>query len=73
MWMSEVAMKVWSPGLRAPSTALTALRMSPCCALARLSTMGRLTALHTCTTDSKSPGDDAAKPASITSTPSLSS
>ena len=47
--------------------------MSPSWERARLSTRGCVTSLQTRTTESKSPSDDAAKPASITSTPSFSS
>src|SRR5215471_9776378 len=65
-------MNTWMPGFFACSTAFSARVISPSWDRARLSTSGRFTSLHTRATDSKSPSDDAAKPASITSTPSFS-
>src|SRR5438093_12300347 len=72
-WMSEVAMKMWIPGRFAFSTARMARSTS--CSRGRASerTIGFTTAWATRRTDSKSPSEEAAKPASITSTPRCSS
>src|SRR5262249_9894562 len=72
-WMSEVAMKMWIPGRLARSTARMARSTS--CSRGRASerTTGRLTTSATRRTASKSPSDEAAKPASMTSTPRWSS
>src|SRR5438128_1393034 len=72
-WMSEVAMKMWIPGRFAFSTARMARSTS--CSRVRASerTIGFTTAAATRRTDSKSPSEEAAKPASITSTPRCSS
>ena len=66
-------MKMWAPGCSAFSTACTARRMSSSLVRDRLSTMGVETSSATRRTDLKSPSDDAANPASITSTFSFSS
>src|SRR6266516_7865327 len=72
-WMSEVAMKMWILGRFAFSTARMARSTS--CSRVRASerTIGFTTAAATRRTDSKSPSEEAAKPASITSTPRCSS
>src|SRR5579871_3242164 len=71
--MSDVAMNTWIPGRFAFSTARTARSMSCSRVRASESTIGRVTASAIRRTESKSPSDDAANPASITSTPRCSS
>ena len=57
----------------APASDSTAASRSSCRVRAKAATVGRLTAAPTARTPSKSPGEEAAKPASITSTPRASS
>src|SRR5262245_1782861 len=72
-WMSDVAMKMWIPGRWARSTALMARSTSCSRVRASESTTGFPTAAATRCTASKSPSDEAANPASMTSTPRRSS
>ena len=66
-------MKMWMPGLRALSTARSAASTSSSRVRERLTTVGRVTASAIRWTDSKSPGEEAAKPPSMISTPRRSS
>ena len=61
-------MKRWMRGSAASFTASQAVSMSRTLALAREATQQSFTAPAMVLTDSKSPGDEMAKPASITST-----
>ncbi len=76
MWMSEVARKVWMRGREAGWTASQHFSMSPRVARARPQMMGgwppsleRPTSTATRRTASRSSGEAAGKPASITSMP----
>ena len=71
-WMSEVAMKVWIRGLLATRSDSMAASMSSSFVRARDATT-HSTACETAWMPSTSPGDEIAKPASITSTPRRSS
>ena len=64
----EVAMNKWMRGSAAHFTASQAASMSPVFARAREATVQSRTVLAMVFTDSKSPGEERAKPASITST-----
>lgn len=68
MWMGLVAIKVWILPFVAPFTASAAALMSSRLVRASPAMTGPLTASATCFTASKSPGEAAGKPASITST-----
>ena len=72
MWSGLVARKIWMRGSAACRTAFQAQSMSPLVARAREATVQSLTALEMASTDSKSPGEAMAKPASMTSTRSFS-
>ncbi len=67
-WMVEVPMKVWMRGRSAGLTALAQTRMSFSTARAKPQMTGPLISRAMVSTDSKSPGDEMGKPASITST-----
>ena len=72
MCIGEVAMKTWILGSAAPLTASHAASMSLTLQRARLATVQSLTFSAMVFTDSKSPGDTMANPASIMSTLSFS-
>ena len=72
MWMGLVAIKTWMRFFGAGETASPALRTSFSTARANEHTVALVMILAIAFTDSKSPGLAAAKPASITSTPSFS-
>ena len=69
MWMSLVEMNVWMRGRSASRTASAARSMSAAWARARPAITGPWTSRAIVRTASKSPGEAAGKPASITSTP----
>ncbi len=72
MWMSDVAMKTWMRGLRAPwSDSMAASTSSSFVRASDATTQS--TAWATARMPSRSPGDEMANPASITSTPRRSS
>ena len=71
--MSLVARKVWMRGRAAPPIAAAEASMSFSSAREREHTEEVFTASATAFTDAKSPGEAAANPASMTSTPSDSS
>ena len=74
MWIGLVARKMWMRVRpRAPASASTAASRSSSRVRARDAIVGRLTASPTARMPSKSPGEETAKPASITSTPRRSS
>ena len=73
MWMSDVPRKVWIRDRFAPLTASHNVSMSFLIARASPVTIGPLTSRATAWTDSKSPGEEAGKPASMISTPSAAS
>ena len=72
MWSGEVAMKTWMRGCFASFTASHARSMSALRQRASDATTVFFAARASACTASKSPGDDAAKPASTMSTPSAS-
>ena len=72
IWMSEVAMKMWMRGLRAPCSDSIAASTSSSPVRASDATT-QSTAWPTARMPSRSPGDEMANPASITSTPSRAS
>jgi hypothetical protein len=71
--MSDVAMKTWIRGWRAPCTARAAASTSPSVALANAAMVGARTACAIAAIASISSGEAAAKPASRISTPRASS
>ena len=73
IWMGLVAMKVWMRFFGAGAIASPALRISFSTARANEQTVDSVIVLAISCTASQSPGLAAAKPASMTSTPSLSS
>jgi hypothetical protein len=73
MCSALVAMKTWTRLRGAAARAATAASTSSRVVRASEATVARVTASEAAATPSKSPGEDAAKPASITSTPSCSS
>src|SRR6266508_1162311 len=73
MWTGLVARKMWMRERRAPARASAAASMSSLRVRHSEATVGRSTGAATAFPPSKSPGDETAKPASITSTPSRSS
>jgi len=72
MWTGDVEMNVWMSGEAACLTALYAASMSASFVRASEATVQSLISLAILLTDSKSPGEEMAKPASMTSTFSLS-
>lgn len=68
----EVAMKICIPTFSIPVKALMTASISPLFARAKLTTSGFVTAFATALTAAASPGEAAAKPASMTSIPSCS-
>ena len=73
IWTSELEMKTWTRGRSASATALPAWSTSSGTQRASDAMMGVRTSRQMVRTASKSPGELAAKPASMTSTPSRSS
>ena len=73
MCSALVARKMWMRERGASASAAAAASMSAALARQSEATVTFLAARATARTPSKSPGDEAAKPASITSTPSRSS
>ncbi len=73
MWSGLVARKMCSRDREAPRSAATLASMSSWVVRQSEATVTPLTAPETAATPAKSPGDDAANPASITSTPRRSS
>ena len=73
MWSGLLAMKVWMPQLWEPFNASAAVSMSSSPVRARETTIGPFKWWPISRTLSKSPGEAAAKPASMVSTPSLAS
>ena len=73
MCWSEVPIPVWMRFFFAWRRASAATSISFCTARVRAQTVGQVTALDISTTELKSPGLDTGNPASITSTPRLSS
>ena len=72
-WVSDVPRTMWIRGRFAGFTASATATMSDSTARARAVITGPSTCSAMFLTAAKSPGEDAAKPASITSTPSLAS
>src|SRR5664280_1515643 len=72
-WRSDVAMNVWMRGRAAPSSAAAARSMSASTERASAATMGRRTSRAMARTELKSSSEAIGKPASITSTPRVSS
>ena len=68
-WMGLVARKTWQRPRGASLRASQEAAMSPLLQRERLATMGPATSRPTARIDSRSPGEAAAKPASMTSTP----
>jgi len=73
MWMGEVEMNTWMRARSAAARASAARSMSSATVRARLAMTGPATSAAILDTAVKSPGEEAANPASITSTFSLAS